>query len=81
MSDAADIAKLPFEAAMDELEKIVAQLEQGKVSLEESIRFNERGEQLKAHCEKLLKSAEARIEKITLGPDGKPKGVEPLDVD
>ena len=82
MTDAnADIAKLPFEAAMDELEKIVAQLEQGKVSLEDSIRCYERGEQLKAHCEKLLKSAEARIEKITLGPDGKPKGVEPLDVE
>ena len=77
----ADIAKLPFEQAMSELEKIVSELEKGAVELEKSIEMYERGEKLKAHCERLLKSAEARIEKITLGADGKPKGVEPLDVD
>ena len=36
---------------------------------------------LRAHCDALLKSAEARIEKITLSSSGAPKGVEPLDVD
>ena len=77
----ADIAKLPFEQAMSELEKIVAELEKGSVELEKSIEMYARGEQLKAHCQNLLKSAEARIEKITLGADGKPKGLEPLDVE
>ena len=75
----ADIAKLPFEAALAELESIVEKLEKGAVALEESIKIYERGEALKAHCDKLLKNAEMRIEKITLGADGKPKGVEPLD--
>ena len=75
-----DISKLPFERAMAELEKIVADLEKGQVPLEESIAIYERGEALKKHCERLLAKAEARIEKITLGADGKPKGVEPLDV-
>ena len=75
----ADIAKLPFEAALAELESIVDKLEKGSVALEESIKIYERGEALKAHCDKLLKNAEMRIEKITLGADGKPKGTEPLD--
>ena len=75
----ADIAKLPFEAALAELEAIVEKLEKGAVALEESIKIYERGEALKAHCDKLLKNAEMRIEKITLGADGKPKGVAPLD--
>jgi exodeoxyribonuclease VII small subunit len=75
----ADIAKLPFEAALAELETIVERLEKGAVALEESIKIYERGEALKAHCDKLLKNAEMRIEKITLGADGKPKGTEPLD--
>ena len=76
----ADINKMPFEAALAELEGIVAKLEQGAVPLEESIKIYERGEALKSHCDKLLKNAEMRIEKITLGSDGKPTGTEPLDV-
>jgi exodeoxyribonuclease VII small subunit len=75
-----DIASLPFEKALAELEAIVDQLEKGAVPLEQSIAIYERGENLKKHCEALLKSAEERIEKITFGPDGKPKGGEPLDV-
>lgn len=76
-----DIAGLPFEAALKELEAIVTRLERGDVALEDSIAIYERGEALKAHCETLLRKAEARIEKITLGADGRPRGVEPLDVD
>jgi exodeoxyribonuclease VII small subunit len=74
-----DLAKLPFEAALAELESIVDKLEKGATPLEESIKIYERGEALKAHCDRLLREAEMRIEKITLGADGKPKGVEPLD--
>lgn len=76
---AADIATLPYEQAMAELEGIVARLERGDVPLEESIAIYERGEALKARCEALLRQAEARIEKITLSADGKPMGVQPLD--
>ncbi len=74
-----DIAAMPFEAAMKELEAIVDKLEKGQVALEESIAIYERGEALKAHCDRLLKNAEARIEKITLSRDGKPTGTVPLD--
>jgi exodeoxyribonuclease VII small subunit len=74
-----DIANLPFEKALAELETIVGRLERGDVPLEESIAIYERGEALKARCEGLLKEAEARIERITLTADGKPSGTTPLD--
>ncbi len=75
----ADIAKLSFEDALKALEEIVQRLESGRVELEESIAIYERGAALKAHCEAKLKDAEARIEKIVLGPGGAPAGTEPLD--
>jgi exodeoxyribonuclease VII small subunit len=75
----ADVATLPFEKALAELEAIVGRLERGDVPLEESIAIYERGEALKLRCEGLLREAEARIERITLGADGKPSGVTPLD--
>jgi exodeoxyribonuclease VII small subunit len=83
MADAAhtDIAKMSFETALAELEGIVEKLEAGKIGLEESIGIYERGERLKAHCEKMLKDAEARIEKITLRADGTPQGTEPLKIE
>lgn len=75
----AEIAKMPFETALAELESIVDKLEKGAVALEDSIKLYERGEALKAHCDQLLKNAEMRIEKITLSAEGKPKGAAPLD--
>lgn len=76
-----DVATLPFEAALKQLEDIVARLERGDVPLEESIAIYTRGEALKARCDALLKQAEARIERITLSADGKPTGAAPLDVE
>ncbi|AKR54549.1 exodeoxyribonuclease 7 small subunit [Youhaiella tibetensis] len=74
-----DIKAMSFERALEELETIVQKLESGRAPLQESIAIYERGEALKAHCDGLLKTAEARIEKITLSRDGKPAGTEPLD--
>jgi exodeoxyribonuclease VII small subunit len=81
MADLTDIATLSFEKALAELEQIVTRLESGKVDLDQSIAIYERGDALKKHCEKLLKDAEARIEKVTLRADGTPSGTEPLDVE
>ncbi len=74
-----DIKALSFEQALEALERIVDDLERGDVPLEQSIRIYERGEALKAHCEKLLKAAEDKVEKIRLSRDGAPVGTEPLD--
>ena len=75
-----DIKAMSFERALKELESIVGRLERGDVELEESISIYERGEQLKEHCDRLLKQAEAKVEKLTFNADGSPKGTEPLDV-
>ena len=64
------IEELSFEGALRELEAIVSRLEQGEVDLEDSIALYERGQALKSHCEKKLKSAEGRLEKIVLGAGG-----------
>ena len=79
--DLASIRNLPFEQALDQLEGIVRSLEKGDVPLDESVAIYERGEALKRHCDALLQRAEARIQKITLGADGKAAGTAPLDVD
>jgi exodeoxyribonuclease VII small subunit len=78
-NDNADVAALPFEKALAELESIVQRLEKGDVALEESIRIYERGEALKGRCEKLLREAEARVDKITRDAGGRAVGTEPLD--
>jgi len=76
----ADVAKLSFEDALKELEEIVRALETGKGKLDEAIRSYERGAALKAHCEKKLAEAQARVEKIALGADGSVKA-EPAKFD
>jgi exodeoxyribonuclease VII small subunit len=76
-----DVRELSFEQALKQLEQIVGRLERGDVELEESINIWERGEVLKDHCDRLLKQAESRVEKITLDAKGEPRGVEPLDVE
>lgn len=76
-----DIRELSFEQALKELEGIVSRLERGDVALEESIAIYERGEALRGHCDRVLKQAEARIEKLTFNADGTPQGTQPLDVE
>lgn len=77
--DNSDVPALSFEKALEALEKIVDDLERGDVPLDQSIRIYERGEALKAHCERLLKAAEDKVEKIRLSREGRPVGIEPLD--
>jgi exodeoxyribonuclease VII small subunit len=76
----ADVAALPFEKALAELESIVQRLEKGDVALEESIKIYERGEALKKRCEALLADAEMRVEKITRDAKGR-VAAAPLDRD
>ncbi len=76
----ADVKKLTFERAIEELETIVKRLEDGKVPLEESVAIYERGEALKRRCDELLRQAEARVDKITTDANGQAVGTEPLDV-
>jgi len=74
-----DIKTMSFEQALEALENIVNDLERGDVPLEQSIRIYERGEALKVHCDRLLKAAEDKVEKIRLSREGVAIGAEPLD--
>ncbi|MBU2866653.1 exodeoxyribonuclease VII small subunit [Pacificibacter marinus] len=73
------VSELSFEAAMAELDQVVAKLERGEVALDDSIKLYERGADLKAHCEAKLKDAEEKVEKISVGSDGKPAGVQAVE--
>jgi exodeoxyribonuclease VII small subunit len=58
---AADVASLGYEQARDELAAVVARLEAGGASLEESLALWERGEALAARCQEWLDGARARL--------------------
>ncbi|MDE2165826.1 MAG: exodeoxyribonuclease VII small subunit [Alphaproteobacteria bacterium] len=75
-----EIAKLSFEEALKELEDIVRRLEAGNAKLDEALAAYERGAVLKQHCESKLREAQARVDKIVLGSDGKP-ATEPMALD
>jgi exodeoxyribonuclease VII small subunit len=75
------IGDLSFEDALKRLETIVQRLESGEASLDESIRLYGEGDALKQQCEARLQSAQARIERIVAGADGKPVGTAPFDGD
>ena len=60
----------PFEAAMGELEAIVAQLEGGDLPLEQALAAFEQGVGLVRQLTQRLTEAEARVEQLTRGADG-----------
>lgn len=72
---------MTFEDALRALEDVVRRLESGEVPLDHSIELYERGEALRAHCQARLDSAQARIEKIVQGPDGRASHTVPFDTD
>ena len=55
---------VPFETSIKELEQIVAQLEKGELSLEDSLKQFEKGITLARTCQEKLQQAEQRIEYI-----------------
>ena len=79
MNDETIISDLSFEDALKRLEAIVHRLESGEASLDESIKLYAEGDQLRKQCETRLQDAQARIEKISLGPDGSPRGTQAFD--
>ncbi len=63
-------AKITFETALKELEKIALRLEEGSLGLDESIEEYERGMRLAKFCHNKLEEAEKRIEILQKGEDG-----------
>ncbi len=74
------MAKRPavdFEKALAELEKLVADLEQGELPLEASLKAFERGIELTRLCQRELAQAEQKVRKLT--GTGDDETLEPLD--
>jgi exodeoxyribonuclease VII small subunit len=67
-----------FEDALNKLEKIVSKLEEGDVSLDESLKLFEEGIRLSRFCNQKLDEAEKRVEILVKGKDGLLK-TEPFD--
>ena len=76
---ATDPQTMSFEAALQRLDEIVRLLERGEAPLDQSIDLYQEGDRLKRLCEERLKSAQARIDAIALGPDGRPAGSRPFE--
>jgi exodeoxyribonuclease VII small subunit len=64
------IDDLSFEEALAELQALVKALEKGDSKLEEAVRAYERGVALKRHCEKKLREAQEKVDRIVVGTDG-----------
>ena len=67
-----------FEEALAELEQILADIEAGQVTLEDSIVKYERGQFLIRHCRAVLGDAEKQIEKLSKG-EGEELVAEPME--
>lgn len=62
--------QMTFEQAMARLEQIVAALESGRSTLDDSLRLFEEGARLTAFCQQALKTAEQKIVKLTNAENG-----------
>ncbi len=60
-----------FESSLEELERIVRELEQGELTLEKSLELFERGVKLSRECQERLSQAERRIEILTRDNQGR----------
>ncbi len=71
-----------FEVSLKELEKIVRRLEEGDLSLEESLKLFEEGVKLSRECQERLNQAERRIEVLLKDGDGNPnlQAIQPEDL-
>jgi exodeoxyribonuclease VII small subunit len=69
-----------FEASLNELERIVTQLEEGELSLEDSLKLFEQGVKLSRECQQRLAQAERRIEVLLKDAEGNPS-LESLEPD
>jgi len=69
-----------FESSLEELERIVRELEQGELPLEKSLELFEQGVKLSRECQDRLKQAERRIEVLMRDNQGRPT-VKPFEAE
>jgi len=72
------MAERSFEQSIEELEKVVRQMEKGELTLDQSISAFEGGVKLARECEKKLKEAKGKVEQLVKDESGKSK-IEPFE--
>lgn len=72
---------IPFEQALAELETVVAQMESGDLSLDDSLAAFERGVKLTRQCQQALKTAELKVQSLTEDGTLEALDLEALDDD
>ena len=71
-----ELAALPFDAALAELQSVVGRLEDGGLALEASIALYERGMALHEHCAQLLGDAELRVQRLVEDAGGALRAID-----
>ena len=74
------VEKLSFEEALDELERLTAEMASGSVTLDQSVKSYERGAHLLKRCRAELERARGAIERIRV-EEGEVKRSAPADAD
>jgi exodeoxyribonuclease VII small subunit len=73
------LSALSYEEAFEKLELAVAALQDGRLSLEQAIKYYEEGMKLARHCHNLLQKAELRVQQLRVTDEGDLR-IEPLDL-
>ena len=75
------IEKMSYEEALEELKQIVAKLNEGKVTLDESLQLYKRGNELSSYCDKKLREVTQKISEVNKASGGEdPLNIEESDV-
>ena len=76
-----NIEKMSYEEALEELKQIVAKLNEGKVTLDESLQLYKRGNELAAYCDKKLREVTQKISEVNKATGSEdPLNIEDSDV-
>lgn len=75
----ADVENINFEEALAELETLVAQMEGGDLSLDESLKAFERGVRLTRQCQQVLSAAELKVRTLSASGELEPAELDALD--
>ncbi len=70
MTEITNIEEMTFEESLEELEKMVQELETGGLGLDKSLEIYERAIALRNHCREILEKSERRVQKIMETSDG-----------
>jgi exodeoxyribonuclease VII small subunit len=70
-----------LEQSLTEITQLIDKMEQGELTLEQSLQDFERGVTLVKHCQAILKEAEIKVNKLTEHPSSQAQSLAPYEID